>query len=85
MPNKQLPRQKPTAKTFSDTPSLAGRDQLDLVFLLVISQVPFRPVLTCPIYHWTAGILSVSVLIQTILSNARLVRSKLDEKGNEEK
>jgi hypothetical protein len=51
---------------------------------LVISPVPFRPVLTHPICHWTAGIfLSVSILVQTILSNTRLDRLKLDEKGHE--
>jgi hypothetical protein len=27
-----------------------------LLLLLVTSPVPFRPVLTCPISHWTAGI-----------------------------
>ena len=50
-----------------------------LLFLfLVISSVPFRPVLTCPeIGHLVFS--SVSVLFQSILSNARLDRSKLDK------
>ena len=43
-------------KVVKSPTAIAGRDQLNLEFLLLISQVPFCPVLTCPIYHWTAGI-----------------------------
>ena len=53
-----------------------------LVFFVareVISSVPFCPDLT-PIGQLV--FLSVSVLFQTILSNARLDSSKLDEKGH---
>ena len=43
-------------KVVKSPTGIAGRNQLNSEFLLVFSPVPFRPVLTCPISHWTAGI-----------------------------
>jgi hypothetical protein len=43
-----------------------------LFFFLVISPVPFRPVLTCPISHWTAAQLSSVLLKPAQLSRIQL-------------
>ena len=45
---------------------------LFLLLFLVISPVPFRPVLTCPISHWTAAQLSSVLLKPAQLSRIQL-------------
>ena len=59
--------------------TVTGRVQLNSEFLLVISPVPFRPVLTVQSPIEQLVFLSFSVLFQIILFNAKLDRSKLDE------
>ena len=48
-----------------------------LLLFLVISPVPFRPVLTCPISHWTAAQLSSAQLSSAQLSSDQINLTQL--------
>jgi hypothetical protein len=52
----QLDRSKLDQKGHKVVKSPTSLIQLNSEFMLVISPVPFCPVLTYPISHWTAGI-----------------------------
>ena len=56
-----------------------------LLLFLVISPVPFCPVLTCPISHWTAGIFDSAQLSPIQLNSAQLCFALLKPNQNSAK